>query len=420
MVDLETALAEHKKRKGKYEILSKAPLTSRDELSTFYTPGVAYVSEAIAKDVSKVYDYTTKSNTIAIVSNGTRVLGLGSIGPEAALPVMEGKAILFKKFGGVDAIPLCIKTKDESEIIKFVNEIAPSFGGINIEDIESPQSFRIVDALSKSLDIPVLHDDQQGTAVVVLAALFNALKLVGRTKNVKIVVNGAGSAGVGIVRLLTHAGFRNIYVVDSTGLIYKNRKENMNEFKEEIAGVTNGERKSGSLYDAVSGADVLVGVSVKGAFTKEMIARMAEKPIVFALANPFPEISYEEGKAAGAYIVATGSSTAPNQVNNVLAFPTLMRGLLDVRAKGLNYEILESAGHAIAKSVGKELSSEKIVPDPLDAKAMIKVASNVSAAVAISAMKTGMARLEKNPKEIKKQTADLVKRYWKIEKKILK
>jgi malate dehydrogenase (oxaloacetate-decarboxylating) len=414
------ALEEHRSRRGKYEIVSKAPLNTRGDLSTFYTPGVARVSEAIKEDVSRAYEYTTKSNTIAIVSDGTRILGLGNIGPEAGLPVMEGKAILFKKFGGVDAIPLCIGTRDEGEIIKFVRDIAPTFGAINLEDIESPKSFRILDALSKTLDIPVFHDDQQGTGVVVLAGLINALKLAGKGKGAKIVVNGAGSAGVGIVRLLLSAGFGNLCVLDSSGLIYKGRPENMNEFKEELASGTNPERKSGSLSEAAAGADVLIGVSKKGVFTRDMISKMAEKPIVFALANPDPEITYEEARLAGAYIVATGSSHAPNQVNNVLAFPSIMRGLLDIRARGLNYEMLQAAAKAIAGSVGKELGPEKIVPDPMDGRVMIKLASNVSAAVAVAAMKTGMARIEADPKELKKRAAATVRRYWKIEGRILK
>ncbi len=419
MVDSDKALDAHKKSRGKYEILSKVPLETREELSTFYTPGVAYVSEAIHGDLGRVYDYTSKSNTIAIVSDGTRLLGLGKMGPQAALPVMEGKAILFKKFGDVDAIPLCIGTQEENEIIKFVQNIAPTFGAINIEDIESPKSFRIVAALSKSLDIPVFHDDQQGTSVVALAALLNAIKLAEKKKDAKIVVNGAGSAGIGIVRLLARSGFSNVLVLDSSGILYKGRKENMNEFKEEIAAVTNKEGKSGGLEEAAAGADVLIGVSTKGAFGKNLIAKMNKQPVVFALANPYPEIEYQEARNAGAYIVATGRSDTPNQVNNVLAFPAIMRGLLDVRAKGLDYEMLRAAAVAIAKSVGKELSPEKIMPNPIDRKSAIKVASNVSAAVAEAAAKAGLARVERNPKEIKKQTAARIRRYWKVEKKAL-
>jgi malate dehydrogenase (oxaloacetate-decarboxylating) len=418
MVDPESVLKVHKERKGKYEILSKVPLGTREELSTFYTPGVAYVSEAIARDESGAYEYTTKGNTIAIVSDGTRVLGLGDIGPKAALPVMEGKAILFKKFGGVDAIPICIGTKDENEIIKFATQIAPTFGALNIEDIESPKSIRIADRLARSLDIPVFHDDQEGTSVVVLAALLNAMKIAGKKKDAKIVINGAGSAGIGIARLLTRASFSSIYVLDTSGLIYKGRKENMNEFKEEIAKSTNRDAKSGTLSEAAEGADVLIGVSQKGAFSKELISKMNERPIVFSLANPYPEIGYSEAKEAGAYVVATGASNTPNQVNNILAFPSIIRGLLDVRAKGLNYEMLESAAIAIAKSVGKDLSTEKIVPDPLEKNTAIKIAANVSAAVAAAAMKTGMARVEKDAKEVRKNTAGLIKRYWRMERKL--
>ncbi len=420
MISEDKALEEHKNRKGKYEIVSKAPLSTRDELSTFYTPGVAFVSSAIKENPAGAYEYTSKGNTIAIVSDGTRVLGLGDIGPQAGLPVMEGKAILFKKFGGVDAVPLCIATKDEAEIVRLVVEIAPTFGAINIEDIESPKSFRIVDALSKSLDIPVFHDDQQGTGVVVLAALLNSLKLAEKGKDARIVINGAGSAGLGIVRLLSHAGFKNLLVVDSAGTIYKGRPDNMNEFKEEIASATNAERLQGTLDEAVRGADVLIGVSKKGMFTKETIAKMGAKPIVFALANPEPEIEYEEAKAAGAFIAATGRSDTPNQVNNVLAFPSIMRGLLDARARGLNYEILEAAATAIAKSTGKELGIDRILPDPLERKIAVKVASNVAAAVVAASVRAGLARLQADPKEVKRQTAERIGRCWKMEKRILK
>jgi malate dehydrogenase (oxaloacetate-decarboxylating) len=418
MANTDTAISEHEKRMGKYEIVSKVPLNTRGDLSMFYTPGVAAVSEAIKVDAEKVYDYTTKGNTVAIVSDGTRVLGLGKLGPAAALPVMEGKAILFKKFGGVDAIPLCIPSSNESEIVRFVKDIAPTFGAINIEDIESPKSFRIVDELSKSLGIPIFHDDQQGTGVVVLAALLNALKLAGKGKDVKIVINGAGSAGLGIVRMLTHSGFRNIIAIDSAGVIYKGRQENMNEFKQEIANSTNPGGVKGRLGDVISGADVLIGVSRRGEFGKELIGRMASKAILFALANPEPEISYDEASSAGAFIVATGRSDTPNQVNNLLAFPSVVRGLLDTRAKGLNYEMLEAAATAIAKSVGRELSADKILPDPLERKAAIRIATNVSAAVVSAAMRTGMARVQKDPKEVKKQTAERIKRYWKMERRL--
>ncbi len=420
MTDTEKVLNEHKSRKGKYEIVSTVPINTRDELSTFYTPGVAEVSRYISGDKRGVYDYTTKGNMIAIVSDGTRVLGLGNVGPEAGLPVMEGKAILFKKFGGVDAVPLCISVHDESEIIKFVTAIAPTFGAINIEDIESPKSFRIVDALSKTLDIPVFHDDQQGTGVVVLAALLNSLRLAEKKKDARIVINGAGSAGVGIVRLLVHAGLRNLVVLDSSGIIYRGRKENMNEFKEEIANTTNQEARSGALEDAVTGADVLIGVSKAGAFGSGLIATMNQKPIVFAMANPDPEIGYVEARDAGAFIAATGRSDTPNQVNNLLAFPSIMRGLLDARARRINYELLEGASKAIAKLAGKELSREKILPDVLDKKAAIKVATSVSVAVSEAAVRTGVAAIQKDPKEIRKQVAERINRYWRVERKILR
>jgi malate dehydrogenase (oxaloacetate-decarboxylating) len=419
MVDKENVLRAHKVKGGKLEVFSKVPLVTRDDLSAYYTPGVATVCEEIHNSTEKVFEYTNKSNSIAIVSDGTRILGLGNIGPEAGLPVMEGKAILFKKFGGVDAIPLCISATNEDEIINIVKSISPTFGAINIEDIESPKSFRVVEKLSASLSIPVFHDDQQGTGVVALAALLNAIKLAGKDKNAKIIINGAGSAGMGIVRLLTFSGFKNVYVVDSAGAIYDGRG-GLNEFKQEIARTTNHEKLKGNLDDLVSGADVLIGVSKAGAFTQDMIRKMNEKPIVFALANPIPEISYDEAKKAGAYIVATGRSDTPNQVNNLLAFPGICKGLLEVRAKGINYEMLYSASIALSKVVGQKANPELIIPDIMDPKLSKKIAANLAAAVAESAMKTGMSRIEKTIAEVKKNTNDSIKRYSKIEKKILK
>ncbi len=414
------ALREHLSRKGKYEILSKAPLNTKEDLSIFYTPGVAKVSEAIRREEDKVYDYTSKGNTVAIVTDGTRILGLGNIGPKAGLPVMEGKAVLFKKFGGVDAIPLCIGTRDEASIIRFVTEVAPTFGAVNIEDIESPKSFRIVDALSKMLDIPVFHDDQQGTAVVTLAALTNSLKLAGKGKDARIVVNGAGSAGLGIIRLLSHSGYRNLVALDSLGIIYKGRQENMNEFKEEIADSTNRERKSGTLDDAAEKADALIGASKANAFNGKLIAGMNEKPIVFALANPYPEIEYAAAKSAGAFIAATGRSDTPNQVNNVLAFPSIMRGLLDVRARSVDYGILEAAATAIAKSVGRELGTEMILPNIMDRKSALRIASRVSSAVATAAMRSGLARINVDAVIVGKNAVKRIRRYWNIERKALK
>ena len=331
MVDKVTALEKHRAKHGKIEMMGKVPVETTEELSTYYTPGVAYVSQEIKAHPEDVFTYTNKGNTLAIVTDGTRILGLGDIGPEAGLPVMEGKALLFKKFGGVDAVPVCIKKSSEEEILKFLQQIEPSFGAINIEDIESPKSLRIVREAAKLLQIPVFHDDQQGTAVVALAALINSLKLAGKGKEAKIVLLGAGSAGIGIARLLSFAGFKNLYVLDSKGVIYRGRQDGMNEFKEEIALSSNPQNLQGGLEQAIEGADVFIGVSgIPGAFGKELIRRMAEKPIVLALTNPAPEITYQDARSAGAFIAATGSSATPNQVNNSVAFPGISRGLLEV------------------------------------------------------------------------------------------
>lgn len=419
MVDKQNVLDLHKKAQGKIEMTSKVLLDTQDQLSTYYTPGVAYVSEAIAEDVYKVYDYTTKSNTIAIISDGTRILGLGDIGPYAGLPVMEGKALLFKKFGGVDAIPICVDTKDEDEIVDLVKNISPTFGGINIEDIASPKSFRISERLEKELDIPVFHDDRQGTGVVVLAALLNALRVVGKKKDVKIIVNGAGSAGVGIVSQLVHSGFKNIIVVDKTGAISRERKD-INDFKQDIANTTNPQHVNGMLQDVVKGSDVLIGASAKGAFTKEMIGSMAEKPIVFALANPYPEITYDEAKDAGAYVVATGSSMKPNQVNNLLAFPGIMRGLLDSRAKHINYEMLYNAAVEIAKAAGKNLGPDHVISSTLNKDFAFKTVPKIAATVVDTAVKTGEARITMSHAEAKARASMLIKRYNRMEKRVKK
>ncbi|MDE1825662.1 MAG: NADP-dependent malic enzyme [Candidatus Micrarchaeota archaeon] len=418
MVDKEKVLDKSRRSRGKMEIASKVPLKTQEDLSTYYTPGVAYPCLEIKADKAKVYDYTFKSNTIAIVTDGTRILGLGDIGPEAGLPVMEGKAILFKRFGGVDAIPLAINTKDEGEIIKFIQQIEPTFGGINIEDIASPKSFHVVDRLTETLDIPVFHDDQQGTATVILAALINAMKLTGkRLKDVKIVIEGTGSAGVGAIRLLNSIGVKRIYSLDSKGAIYEGRSD-LNDVKEEISKMVNPEKKPGTLQDLVVGADVLIGLSGSGKFDRTLISKMNEKPIVFALSNPIPEIGYEEAKAAGAFIIGTGSSALPNQINNLLAFPGIMRGLLDSRARKVNYQILQAAANAIAKGVGGKLSADYIVPSMVDQKIAVKLAANVASAVAIAASKSGVARINLDPKGVKKDTIRLIKRAIKAEKKL--
>ncbi len=413
------AIAAHRARNGKIEIISKMQVLTAEQLALCYTPGVAYVSTAIKEDKEKVYEYTSKGNLVAIVSDGTRILGLGNIGPEAGLPVMEGKAVLFKKYGGVDAMPLCIATTDEKEIIKFLKEISPTFGAINLEDIESPKSLRIMRAVSSSLEIPIFHDDQQGTGVVVLAALINSLKLVQKNKDVKIIINGAGSAGYGIARMLSFAGFSNLYVFDSRGIIYEGRSTDMNEFKEELARMTNKEKAAGTFQEIVKGADVLIGISGKAEFSPGLIKSMAERPIVFALSNPTPEISYHEAKRAGAFIAATGRSDFPNQINNFLSFPGILRGLLDTRSKFLNMEMLYAAAIAITKSSGN-IDAEHILPGVAEANSMARNTSNVASAVAGAAMKTGMARLSVDVREVKKRSAALIKRYARIEKNVIR
>ncbi|MCL5404447.1 MAG: NADP-dependent malic enzyme [Candidatus Marsarchaeota archaeon] len=404
--------------KGKIETAPKVKIADSKDLALHYTPGVATVSRAIMADKSKVFDYTGRSNNIAIISDGSRILGLGNIGPEAGLPVMEAKALLFKKYGGVDAIPLCIGTQEEEEIVRFVKNIAPSFGAFNIEDIESPKCFRIVERLSKDLDLPVLHDDQHGTAMVTIAALINAMKLSGKDiTKCRIVINGAGAAGIGISRLLAYMKIKNVYVVDKSGLLYEGRETNMNEFKADIAARTNPEKMNGTLKDAVEKADVLIGVSTAGVFTKDMISRMNEKPIVFALANPVPEISYDDAKAAGAFIVATGRSDYPNQVNNILSFPNIMRGLLDSGAKGVDYDMLYEAAKALAKTVGKDLRVDHILPTPYSPKDMIKVLSGVATAVAASAVKSGNSKFSNvDITAIASKAARIIRRNIRIEK----
>ena len=414
----EDVLKAYETSKGAIEIIPKVKVDSREDLALRYTPGVAVISNAIKNDKSKVYTYTGKPNNVAIITDGSRILGLGNIGPEAGLPVMEAKAMLFKKYGGVDAVPICLDTQEEESIISIVKALAPGFGGFNIEDIESPKCFRIVDRLSKELEIPILHDDQHGTAMVAVAALINALKLSGKDiTKIKIVINGAGAAGMGIVRLLNYMKIKNIYVVDTIGAIYDGRKDRMNEFKQEIATLTNREKLQGSLAEIAEKADVLIGVSSAGVFTKEMIQKMAEKPIVFALANPVPEISYKDAKDAGAFIVATGRSDTPNQVNNVLSFPNIMRGLLDSGAKHVDYDMLYEASKALAKCVSKELDVEHILPAPYSAKEMVGVLSSVASAVAASAIKSGNSRnSELDISAIKKNAAKIIKRGIKLEK----
>lgn len=367
----------HKQFRGKISIESKMPLQTKEDLSIAYTPGVAQPCKEIAADKEKAYDYTSKGNLVAVISDGTAVLGLGDIGPEAAIPVMEGKAILFKKFAGVDAVPIVLNTKDTEEIIQTIKMISPGFGGINLEDISAPRCFEIEQRLKEELDIPVFHDDQHGTAIVTLAGIYNAAKLTGRQlKDLNVVVNGAGAAGVAIVKLLFAAGVRDVIMCDSRGILYKNR-ENMNSDKQQLAEITNKNNRKGNLADAVVGTDVFIGVSVPDVLTKEMVQTMNKNPMIFAMSNPDPEILPELAKEAGAAIVATGRSDYPNQINNVLVFPGLFRGALDARVADLTTEMFIEAAKAIAGCV-TDLNPEKIIPSPFDKNVPLKVAAAIA------------------------------------------
>ncbi len=385
----EDALALHAKYKGKLEVHSKVPLSTKQDLSLAYTPGVAAPCLEIQRDPVLAYKYTSKWNTVAVVTDGTAVLGLGDIGALAGLPVMEGKALLFKEFANVDAFPICIGSKNVDEIVQAVKMIAPTFGGINLEDISAPRCFEIEDRLKAELDIPVMHDDQHGTAIVVAAATTNAFKLAGKKfPSSTFVINGAGAAGTALAKMLLSLGARDVVVCDSKGIIFEGRPD-LNGAKSALAKITNKAGAKGLLSDAARGADVLIGVSVKGAFTKQMIQSMAEKPIVFAMANPDPEILPSEAKEAGAFIVATGRSDFPNQVNNVLGFPGIFRGALDVRASAISEGMKHAAARALAELVPQDkLSTEFILPNPLDKT----VAPAVAKAVAQQAKKEGLAR----------------------------
>ncbi|KPU43395.1 NAD-dependent malic enzyme [Oxobacter pfennigii] len=387
----EESLKLHEQTKGKYEIRSKVKVGNKDDLSLAYTPGVAEPCKKIHEDVENVYKYTAKGNVIAVVTDGSAVLGLGDIGPEAGLPVMEGKAVLFKAFGDVDAIPICIGSKDVEDIVRTVKLISPSLGGINLEDISAPRCFEIEDRLKAELDIPVFHDDQHGTAVVVLAALMNAVKITKQSlSDLTVIINGAGAAGNAITRLLIKAGVKDCILCDTKGAIYKGR-DNMNPSKELIAQITNKEGKKGSLKDVMAGANVFVGVSAPGSVTAEMVKSMHKDAFVFAMANPVPEIFPDDAKAAGARIVGTGRSDFPNQINNVLAFPGIFRGALDVRARDINDEMKIAAAYAIAQTVNPEdLCEEFIIPLAFDKK----VSENVAAAVAKAAIDSGAARIK--------------------------
>ncbi len=380
----------HYELKGKIEIAARTKANDRQSLSLAYTPGVAEPCLEIQKDVNKSYELTRRWNTVAVVTDGTAVLGLGDIGPEAGMPVMEGKCLLFKEFGGVDAIPLCIRSKDVDEIVNTVALLAGSFGGINLEDISAPRCFEIERKLKERCDIPVFHDDQHGTAVIMLAGLINALKVVGkRLEDVKIVTSGAGAAGIAIIKLLVSAGAGNVVMTDRTGAIY-NGRPGLNPAKQEIAEITNPARESGSLADAIKGADVFIGVSAPGVLTAQMVQSMAKDAIVFACANPTPEIFPDEAKRAGAAVVSTGRSDYPNQINNVLAFPGIFRGALDARASDINDEMKFAAAYALAGMVkDAELSCDNILPQAFDEG----VGETVAEAVREAAVKSGVARI---------------------------
>lgn len=381
----------HGEWKGKIEVVTRVPVETKDDLSLAYTPGVAQPCLEIQKDVNKSYELTRRWNMCLVVTDGSAVLGLGDIGPEAGMPVMEGKCVLFKAFGDVDAFPLCIKSHDVDEIVNTIYMISGSFGGVNLEDISAPRCFEIEKKLKEKCDIPIFHDDQHGTAIITLAGLTNALRVVGKKKeDVRVVMNGAGAAAISIARLLLKAGYRNITLCDRNGAIYEGRQKGMNPVKEEMSKVTNREKKAGTLGDMLVGADVFIGVSAPGAVTTEMVRTMARDAVIFACANPTPEIFPEDAKAGGAKVIATGRSDFPNQINNVLAFPGVFRGAFDVRAKDINDEMKIAAAEALAGLI----SQEELAPDYIIPKAFDKrVGPAVAKAVAEAAKSTGVARL---------------------------
>ena len=391
MTNAEKSLALHYEKKGKIEVITTVPCKTKEDLALAYTPGVATPCLEIQKDVNKSYELTRRWNMCLVVTDGTAVLGLGDIGPEAGMPVMEGKCALFKAFGDVDAFPLCIKSKEVDDIVKTIQLISGSFGGVNLEDISAPRCFEIEKKLKECCDIPIFHDDQHGTAVVTLSGLVNALKVVGKKREeVQIVINGAGAAAISICRLLLTAGFKNIILCDRNGAIYAGREKGMNPIKDEMALVTNLDKKAGSLADVLVGADVFIGVSAPNMVTTDMVKTMAKDAIVFACANPTPEILPDDALAGGAKVVATGRSDFPNQINNVLAFPGIFRGAFDVRASDINDEMKLAAAEAIASLItDEELNPEYIMPAAFDER----VGKSVAAAVAEAARKTGVARI---------------------------
>ncbi|HDR6225165.1 TPA: NAD-dependent malic enzyme, partial [Bacillus anthracis] len=401
------ALKMHKEKQGKIGVYSKVKVQNSTDLSLAYSPGVAEPCLEIYKDESKVYDYTMKGNLVGVISDGTAVLGLGNIGPKAAMPVMEGKALLFKSFAEIDAFPICLNTNNPDKIVEVVKLLEPNFGGINLEDIAAPQCFEIEERLRKSCDIPVFHDDQHGTAIVTIAGLINALKLTNKKiEDVQIVVNGAGAAGIAIVKLLLHMHVKNVILCDTKGIIYEQRPIGMNALKEEIARITNIEQKRGTLAEALIDADVFIGVSAADVVDEDMIRSMNHNPIIFALANPTPEIMPNKAKIAGALVVGTGRSDFPNQVNNVLAFPGVFRGALDVQAKEINEEMKLAAVYAIAELISEEeLHVNYVIPNPFDPR----VVPHVAYAVARAAVETGVSRKNISMSEIKNNLFRLTK-----------
>lgn len=400
------ALELHKVNQGKLSVNSKVELKDKEALSLAYSPGVAEPCKEIYEDERKIFDYTIKGNTVGVVTDGSAVLGLGNIGASASLPVMEGKSVLLKNFAGVDSFPIALKTNDVDEIVNTVKLMTPVFGGINLEDISAPRCFEIEARLKQEVDIPVFHDDQHGTAIVTLAGLINAVKLTGKTlSSVKVVLNGAGAAGVAIVKLLHSFGVKDMIMCDSRGAIYEGRPEGMNKVKDQIALFTNKDNVSGNLVDVIKGADVFIGVSVANAVTKEMVQSMNEDPIIFAMANPTPEIMPDLAKEAGAKVIGTGRSDYPNQVNNVLAFPGIFRGALDVQSTHINEEMKKAAVLAIANTVADEdLSYDYVIPDAFNPE----VAPTVAEKVAEAAMNTGVSRIKVEPQYVYNKTKKLI------------
>lgn len=403
----EEALKLHKDHQGKLAVVSKVPVKNRHDLSIAYTPGVAEPCKEIKENKDLSFEYTCRGNMVAIVTDGTRVLGLGDIGPEAAMPVMEGKAVLFKVFGDVDAVPICLDTKDPAKFIETVKLLQPNFAGINLEDISSPKCYDIEDTLKQEMDIPVFHDDQHGTAIAVLSAVIGALRFVKKDiKTARFVVNGAGAAGSAIGRLLVNAGAENVIMVDRFGALYDGMPD-LNRIQQLLAESTNKQKVKGGLAEMAKGADVLIGVSAPNVFTKEIISSMNQNSVVFALANPVPEVSYNEAKAAGAAVAGTGRSDAPNQVNNVTVFPGIFRGAIDVRATQITEDMKIAAAYAIADLIAPEdLREDNVVPDAFDPR----VTPAVAAAVATVAMKTGVAKIKVDPETVRANTAARIKR----------